>query len=207
MFANALRPLFLIALLNFVPTAAGAATSTDQASRFIQTLADQAIEVLRSNEAGLADRQARFRTLLKDRFAVRTIGRFVLGRHWRRATPEQQRQYLELFADWIVKTYAVRFGGYTDERLTITGTRVNPGDQDIFVGTEIAKPDSSVIFNANWRVRRINGSYRIIDIEVEGLSMAVAQRAEFNSVARRKGIDGLLDVLRTRIDDIDRNGS
>ncbi len=179
----------------------------DQAAGFIQSLADQAIEVLRAEDATLAEREDRFRALLKDRFAVRTIGRFVVGPYWRKATPEQRTAYLELFSDWIVKTYAVRFGGYTNEKLTITGTRVNPADQDIFVGTRIGNPDSSVAYRANWRVRQMNGSYKIIDVEVEGISMALTQQGEFKSVARRKGMDGLLQVLRERIHKISQNGS
>lgn len=203
MYAGSLRPLLLVALLTFVPVAAGAATPAESPAQFIRTLADQAIAVLQSKDATVAERQAKFHALLKERFAVRTIGRFVLGRYWGRATPEQQGEYFELFADWIAKTYAVRFGGYTDERFDITGTRHNPADGDVFVGTRIAKPDSSVAYEANWRVRRVNGSYKIIDVEVEGISMALTQRDEFSSVTRREGIDGLLNILRKRIDEID----
>ena len=203
---GSLRPLFVAAILTFLPVVAVAATPMEGPAQFIKALAEEAIEVLQSKDATLAERQTKFHALLKERFAVRTIGRFVLGRYWRRTTPEQQREYFELFADWIAKTYAVRFGGYTDERFDITGTRTNPGDGDVFVGTRIAKPESSVSYKANWRVRRINGSFKIIDVEVEGISMAMTQRAEFNSVTRREGIDGLLNILRERIDQIDRNG-
>ncbi|MFQ5955734.1 MAG: phospholipid-binding protein MlaC [Kiloniellales bacterium] len=197
----------MVLVLTFLPAVAGAAASADQAVRFIQSLADQAIEVLQAKDATLAEREDRFRTLLKERFAVRTISRFVIGPYWRKATPEQRSAYLELFSDWIVKTYAVRLGGYVDEEFSITGTRVNPADQDIFVGTRIVKPDSSVAYRAVWRVRRMNGSYKIIDVEVEGISMALTQQDEFKSVARRKGIDGLLEILRERIDRIDRDRS
>ncbi len=204
--SGSLRPLIVATILTFVPVVAGAATPMEGPAQFIQTLAADAIEVLGSKDATLAERQTRFHALLKQRFAVRTIGRFVLGRYWRRTTPEQQGIYFELFADWIAKTYAVRFGGYSDERFDITGTRTNPDDGDVFVGTRIAKPDSSVAYQAKWRVRRMNGIYKIIDVEVEGISMAMTQRAEFSSVTRRKGIDGLLNILRQRIDEIDRNG-
>ena len=206
MYSGSLRSLIVAAILTFVPVVAGAATPMEGPAQFIKTLAADAIEVLRSKDATLAERQIKFHALLKERFAVRTIGRFVLGRYWRRTTPEQRGEYFELFADWIAKTYAVRFGGYTDERFDVTGTRINPGDGDVFVGTRIAKPESSVAYKANWRVRRINGNYKIIDVEVEGISMAMTQRAEFNSVTRREGIDGLLNILRQRIDEIDRDG-
>ncbi len=205
--AGPFRYLFVVVVLTLLSPVASAAASADQAAEFIQSLADQAIEVLRAKDSTLAEREDRFRALLKDRFAVRTIGRFVVGPYWRKATPEQRTTYMELFSDWIVKTYAVRFGGYTNEKFTITGTRVNPADQDIFVGTRIGKPDSSVAYRANWRVRQMNGSYKIIDVEVEGISMALTQQGEFKSVARRKGMDGLLQVLRERIHEISQNGS
>jgi phospholipid transport system substrate-binding protein len=196
--------LILLALLGLAPLAARAATSTEGAVRFIESLADQAIAALQAKDATLAEREAKFHALLKQGFAVRTIGKFVLGPYWRRATPAQREEYLGLFAEWVVKTYAVRFGGYTDERFTVTGTRVNPGDGDIFVATRIDKPGSDLIYRANWRVRDMKGSYRIIDIEVEGISMAVTQRDEFKSVTRRQGIEGLLRTLRESIAKIDQ---
>jgi phospholipid transport system substrate-binding protein len=204
MLVRGLRSLFLLALLCVAPITARAVTSTDGAAEFIQSLANQAIEVLRSQEATLAEREARFHALLKKGFAVRTIGRFVLGSYWRKATPAQREEYLALFSEWVVKTYAVRFGGYTDERFTIAGTRVNEADGDIFVATHIDKPGSELVYRANWRVRDMSGGYRIIDIEVEGVSMALTQRDEFKSVARRQGIEGLLRTLRESIAKLDQ---
>ena len=65
------------------------------------------------------------------------------------------------------------------------------------VKTNIVQPGGPPI-KANWRVRPLNGEYKIIDIMVEGVSMAVTQRSEFNAVVRRQGMRGLLQTLRAR---------
>ena len=187
--------------------AAAAGTSADGAAKFIQSLADQAIAVLQSKDTTLSQRETEFRELLKRGFAIRAIGRFLLGPYWKKATDQQKEEYFQLISDWIVKTYAIRFGGYTNERFSIIGTRANPNDNDVFVASRIEKPGSSVSYKADWRVRETKAGYKIIDIEVDGISMALAQQSEFKSVARRNGIEGLLQILRQRIAEFERQSS
>ncbi len=69
--------------------------------------------------------------------------------------------------------------------------------KDVYVKTRIERPSGPPI-KATWRVRNTDGRLRVIDIMIEGISMAVTQRDEFAAVMRRNGIDGLLEVLRAR---------
>ena len=95
-----------------------------------------------------------------------------------------------------MQTYAARLGGYSGETLTVIGARA-ANDKDFIVSTHLVRPSGPAIA-ADWRVRVIDGQYRIIDIMVEGISMAITQRSEFASVVKRDGIDGLLTILRAR---------
>jgi len=90
---------------------AAAQISPDAAKQFIQSMGDQAIEVLQQKDATLEQREDRFRGILKDGFAIPQIGQFVAGTYWKQASADQQREYLNVFSEWIVKTYAIRFGG------------------------------------------------------------------------------------------------
>lgn len=194
------RTFFLSSLaVGLLPATAKAEASPEAikgASQFIQWLADQAIAVLGSTSSTLETRESEFRRLLSQGFAMPFIGRFVLGRYWRTATPEQREDYQELFAEYILRTYSSRLGGYAGETFNVTGARP-AGKQDILVATRIDRPSGPPI-KADWRVRVFDNEYKIIDIMVEGVSMAVTQRSEFTNVVRSQGFEGLLQALRAR---------
>ncbi len=166
------------------------------ASRFIGDLGDQALGALRADGDSLDRREARFRDLLREGFDLPFIARFTLGKTWRRATPNQQSEFVEAFAAYVLRTYAMRFGGYAGETMTIVSERA-AGDKDIVVQTRIDRPRGAPV-DARWRVRTTGARLRIIDVMVEGISMAVTQRDEFASVIRGHGLDGLIEILRAR---------
>ncbi len=201
-----IRRLIASAMLIVVLSAAGTARATvNDAAHFISRLGNQAIDTLRATDLTLDQREARFRGLLSQGFDLRFIGRFVLGRNWRGATPDQQNDYIALYGEYLLQIYSARLGGYSGETLTVTGAR-QANDKDIIVSTILERPSGSSII-ADWRVRTIDGRYRIIDIAVEGISMAITQRSEFASVVRRDGMDGLLTVLRARTTKISATAS
>jgi phospholipid transport system substrate-binding protein len=195
-FASLLRPAILIAAIVAPLVFGGEARAQATASQFISVLGQQAISTLQSTAGSLEQREQQFRGILAQNFDVPFIGRFVLGQHWRRATPQQQADYLALFEDFLVLTYSRRLGGYTGETLSIVGERP-ANDRDTVVRTRIDRPSGAPI-DADWRVRLIDGHFKIIDIEVAGVSMALTQRSEFASVIGRNGLNGLIEVLRAR---------
>ncbi|MDA1097777.1 MAG: ABC transporter substrate-binding protein [Proteobacteria bacterium] len=165
-------------------------------SAFIADLAGRAIDILQSSGKNLEQREAQFHTLLSNGFDMPFIARFALGKHWRKATPQQRADYQALFEEFILKTYSRRMGGYAGETFAVSDARP-AGKKDVMVKTHINQPGGPPI-NADWRVRPRNGQYKIIDIMVEGVSMAVTQRSEFNAVVGQQGIPGLLQALRAR---------
>ena len=171
-----------------------AAVQPGGASQFIRQLGDQAIAALRAPDTSLEAREAQIRNLLSEGFDLPFIGRFVLGRYWEQATPEQRSDYLALFGEYVLKTYSARLGGYAGESMTILSERP-AGTKDIVVNTRIERPSGPPI-EADWRVRTSGERYRIIDVMVAGVSMVVTQRSEFTAVVRRHGLQGLIEVLR-----------
>lgn len=166
------------------------------AAQFMQHIAGQAISILQTPNGTLEQREAHFRSLLAQGFDLDFISRFVLGKYWRRASAEERADYQALFREYILKTYSRRLGGYSGETFQIKGARA-AGKQDVMVSTVIVQPNGPPI-KADWRVRVYNQGYRIIDIMVEGVSMAITQRDEFSTVVRAQGMQGLLQALRAR---------
>lgn len=177
---------------------ASAADDVDaRAGKFIESLADKAIAALTEKDVSREDRLARFRGLLEEHFAVDTIGRWVLGRHWNDATEAERKEYLSLFEDLIVVTYVDRFNSYSGEKLAVSRTVPATGG-DLLVNSQITRPSGGEPVDVAWRVRDYGGRYKIVDVIVAGVSMGQTQRSEFTSVIRRNGghVQGLLTKLR-----------
>ena len=175
---------------------AGAKTEEEA---FIRSLADQAIAVLSDESMSLEDREAHLRDLLYDNFALDKIGPFVIGREWRRMNEAQRADYQQLFGEWTLRTYAKRLGGYSGQKFEILETVPAGETKDVFVRTKVASPGSSQDFRVDWRVSRIKGEMKIVDVVVEGVSMLVTTRSDFASVVNRRGVNGLIEMLRSRV--------
>ncbi|MCB9947375.1 MAG: ABC transporter substrate-binding protein [Rhodospirillaceae bacterium] len=188
-------------LLVVFPAGKAAATQDEAAAQaLVRNLGDEAIELLRETSASSAGTVAGVRDLFRTSFDVPTIGQFALGRHWRTATDAQRQEYLALFEDMVVETYARRFEGYDNQTFVVDGSRPE-GERDVMVRSRILDPNGPPV-EVNWRVRdRGAGNLQIIDVMVEGVSMAVTQRNEFSSIIQRNGgnIDALLQAIRDQI--------
>lgn len=166
---------------------------------FIQRLGDDAIALLEQKGITPSEAENNVRRLLRTGFAVPQIGRFVMGRYWRDMSAAQRDQYLNLFEDYIVKTYASKLSLYAGVRFQVTGER--PDGDGAVVNTEVRTPDGTPL-NVQWRMRTVQDQPQIIDVVIEGVSMALTQQSEFASVIRQNGgdIDALVNELRRKVE-------
>lgn len=173
-----------------------------KAASFIETLADQAVQALTTPGIDRGERITRFRKLFNERFAVSGIARWVLGRYWSTATPDQQKEYLRLFEDMVVASYVDRFTDYSGEKLKIRQTTAID-DQYVSVGTEIDRPSGPPV-QVGWRVGRSDDTFKVVDVVVEGTSMSTTMRSDFSSIIRQNGgeIEGLLSELRHKTESL-----
>ena len=190
----------LLALLIAVAAIAVPAPSraAGDAGDFISDLGQRTVQILAANLAE-RERETRFRAIFDEGFDVPAIARFVLGTYWRTASDEQRRTFLTLFETYVVHVYTVRFNEYSGQQLKVTAARAE-GDDAALVQSVIAQPSGAPPLRVDWRVSRTDRGYRINDVVVEGVSMAITQRQEFASVIQRNGgqIDALLKLLREK---------
>ena len=172
------------------------------AKKFIEILTSDAISMLTVEDISKTERADRFRRLMNENFAIKGIAKFVIGRHWRKATESEKKEYLQLFEDLLVDTYADRFAKYSGEKLLVKKSEVR-GKGDALVHTIMIRVDGAKPLKVTWRVRGKNGIYKIVDIMVEGISMVVTQKSEFASFIQKNGgsLGPLLIELRKRIQD------
>ncbi|HLO79006.1 MAG TPA: ABC transporter substrate-binding protein [Magnetospirillum sp.] len=169
------------------------------ARAFIQRLADTAMNTVAVKGLTDEERARRFRTLFVDTFDLPEIGRLVLARYWRVATAEQQQEFLRLFEDIQVYTWTRRFKEYSGETLEILGVQPE-GETDLLVESRIKRARLEPIAVA-WRVRKAGDTFRVLDIKVEGASMAFTHRSEYSSVIQGSGgqIEALLAAMRKKV--------
>ncbi|HVR67306.1 MAG TPA: ABC transporter substrate-binding protein [Verrucomicrobiae bacterium] len=203
---SALKSFLVLLFAGFIAASPGAAAA-DAPSDFITTLGTRAITELADEEISQADREARFRTLLNEHFDVPAIGRFVLGRHWKAASDTERTEFLKLFEDFIVRSYAARFAGYSGETFSVKGSTPGPKSATV-VHSKVLRGSAEPI-RLDWRVEPRGDKLVITDVIVEGVSMSVTQRSEFASVIQSSGgkIEGLLEALRNKTITADTTGA
>jgi len=166
------------------------------AEAFVQDAADRSLQILNAPGADDAQRLAGMSDLLFEVADVPLIARIVLGRHWRTATEAQRSAYLDAFRVYALDSLAYRFaslGG--DVGFRPLGRCVEDGD-DALVATEATLSSRPQPVRIDWRVRATAGKYRLIDVAVEGVSLVVSNRSEFDSVVGRQGLDALIAQIR-----------
>jgi phospholipid transport system substrate-binding protein len=179
---------------------AGAMQAADP-SALINQLVTQAINVIVDRNSTEDQREQKFRSLLQAGFDIPRISRFVLGRYWNVADANQRKEFSELFEDWIVRTYAARFGQYSGEKIRVVGTR-SEGPTTTVVVSQFVSPSGAPPAKVEWVVRKSgDNDYTIVDISVEGVSMALTQRDEIAAVADRSGgtVNSLNHAMQEKI--------
>jgi phospholipid transport system substrate-binding protein len=194
----ALGAAFILLALTARPAAAQ--QDTTAAQQFMRNLGDEVIRVI-SDDRTMSEMTAELGQLFRESFDTDTIGRFVLGRYWNVATPEQRDTYLALFREYIVQTYARRFTEYSNEEFIVQGGRPE-GERDVMVDSSIIRQQAGAPpVDVDWRLRQRDGQFQIVDVVIEGVSMALTYRDEFRTIIERNGgrVEALLTELRNAI--------
>lgn len=168
------------------------------AQAFVVKLGEDGISVLSDSNLTQEQKNKAFQEILSESFAMKTIARFALGSYWRSANKKQQEEYLELFEDMITNVYINRFEEYNGEMFETDNAR--PQGKSDFVVTSFITSTNGPDVKVDWRVREKNGKYRIVDVIVEGVSMALTQRSDFAAVIQSGGgdVEALLVHLREK---------
>ncbi|MDH5750382.1 MAG: ABC transporter substrate-binding protein [Rhodospirillales bacterium] len=183
-------------LANIMP-AAGGADTVQRASMTMQAFGLEAIGVLSDPSLDGAKRETYFHDLLARDLDIPVLAKFMLGKHWRKTQGEQREAYEKVFRIFILKTYSSRLGGSHFDRFEVIKSEKS-GKNDILVHSQVSEGQRKPI-RAVWRLRERNGKFVILDLMVEGISMALTLRQEFAAIIReKKDVNGLIATLLQR---------
>jgi phospholipid transport system substrate-binding protein len=123
------------------------------------------------------------------------MARLILARHWRDASVEQRERFTVAFRRTLLNAYGVRLADYLDSRVAVIPRRSRQDDRMAVVATEIEVGRGQPNVMVNYRLRPVDGAWRVFDVEAEGLSFVGNFRSHFNSEINRSGLDALIQRL------------
>lgn len=121
----------------------------------------------------------------------------AVGKHWPKATPEQQQALVDEFRTMLVRTYSSAIASVSDYKIDFKPLNAAPGADDVTVNTEVSKPGAPPI-PIDYAMEKRNGGWKVYDVKVDNVSLVTVYRNSFNSEVRRNGIDGLIAALERR---------
>ena len=198
--AIGLSSLLLAGALMLSGLAAPRADTGHPASSFLDSVRERAIAGLTDPTRSDQERETLFRSLLNETFDIKRIGRFVVGRYWRQAETADQEAFLDAFEDAIVQRFLPIFSHYNGEQLIIGEAAPDSKNPKYTVVTSTYVDSQGREVKADWRLLEADGGYKVFDVLVEGVSMAITLRSEYASVIKQQGgLPGLVDLLRDKL--------
>jgi phospholipid transport system substrate-binding protein len=158
--------------------------------------------------SGIDSRRAEFRkdptglyklvgeTLLPH-FDTPYAAQLVLGQHWRNATPEQRKRFIDAFYQSLLYTYGDAMVDFTADRLRVLPTKVADTDERATVRTEIKRSNGTKV-GVNYSLRKVSGQWKAWDVVIDGISYVKSYREDYGSEVQQKGLDAVISRLEAK---------
>ncbi|HQT77300.1 MAG TPA: ABC transporter substrate-binding protein [Rhodopila sp.] len=193
------RQFLLFAAASGVALAArpGFAQSAEKAAAFVKSTGDKLVAIV--NGPGSAEqKRAAMSRVINTAVDVDGVGRFCLGRYWRQATPQQQKEYLRLFHEVLVTNITAKLGEY--QGVSFVMGRSHMQDENAVVSTTVNRPNNPPTA-VDWVIADPNANPRIVDVVAEGTSLRLTQRSDYASylVHNNNSVEALITAMKNQI--------
>jgi phospholipid transport system substrate-binding protein len=174
-----------------------AAPSAAAAQQFIKQAGARMVAVVNGN-GSVSQKATALRQIVNQDVAVSQVGKFVLGRYWRLATPAQRQEYMGLFHQLLANNITTQIRAYKGITFTVEGATSLPEGEG--VNTVIARPGEQPA-HVQWVVQTVAGAPKIVDVIVEGTSLRVTERSDYSSVINDNGgqVNALISVMKRKL--------
>ncbi|MFI3242447.1 MAG: ABC transporter substrate-binding protein [Alphaproteobacteria bacterium] len=195
-----MKKLFAITLSVLIfSNVAHASINAKKAEDFVKKMTTTGIEELVNSNLSASEKTKKFTKLFEEYFDLDFIGKFVLGRYYRTATPEEKKSFIAAYKEYNVRTWSGRFDEFKGKSFDFKGSSASNSASQIFVDTEVDMGDGSVPAKVVWRVlEEKDGAYKVVDIVIENVSLAVSARSEYTSFLKNNG--GSISALIKKLD-------
>ena len=169
------------------------AIEEEEAKSFVVSIGNQAIKILKIPVDDKNKRKQELRNLLQEKFDMRFISKVILGKEISKNTSQDKLEnFAKIFELHIVNIYSSQLGTYKGQKFTVKNTNIKK--KDAFVYSTIESPEYPTT-NIVWRVRDRENGLKVIDMQVEGVSLLRTKKNDFAMILGSEGIDGLINKL------------
>lgn len=194
---------YLILAVTLSAFGAGDLRAQDDGPRaVVSTFQDTLLATMKeAGSLGFEGRYQRLQPAMEAAFDLEQMTRIVVGTRWAKLSEAEHRQLVDLFRRFSVSTYAREFSGYGGEQFEIGDGRAQPGLGTVVETRLVLKDDKPV--ELNYLLRQTPQGWRIVDIYLDGtISELARRRAEFASIIRSQGVDGLIALLKKKNEEL-----
>ena len=125
------------------------------------------------------------------------LSRLTLGKYWRTANDRQRMRFTDEFKELLVRTYSTALTEYSGQAITYTPVKTTADGNRSIVRTAFQQPAGGSV-RVDYSLYKVSGGWKIYDVKIEGISLAVNYRSSFAQAIRSHGLDGLIEHLATR---------
>jgi phospholipid transport system substrate-binding protein len=164
----------------------------------VKNTANDVLEIIRKDKDIQSGDMRKISSLAEEKilphFDFERMSRMVLGKHWSKASKEQQQQFVTEFRSLLIRTYASALTKYRNQTIEYKPMRAQPSDTDVTVRTQIVQPGGQPLPIDYSLVKKEDG-WKVYDVVIEGVSLVTNYRGQFSSEVRQSGMDGLIQRL------------
>ena len=166
--------------------------------KFVSNFADNAISILGNKSLDINQKNLQFTDLVMSSIDMNLISKFVLSKYWKTASQAQKVAYLNAFEEYFISSYANKLDQYSGEKIIIVSS--DAAKKFVIVKSNIVRDGADTLkIELDWRLLTRDGQTKIIDLSIEGISLIIAQREEFQSFLNNNNgdLDALINKLRS----------
>ena len=180
-------------LLLVQPVLAAAAEPGEQVRQTVDNLLAALNDPGLAGESNKNERRQKLKQLIYQRFDFTEMARRSLGPEWRRRSPAQQKEFVQLFGDLLERTYLDQIESYSREKVRYLDQRADGSYAK--VATKIVDSKGQE-YAVDYRLHNVNGDWKVYDVVIEDVSLVNNYRAQFSRVLTKSSFEELLDAMK-----------
>ena len=184
-------------LLSFVP-AFSALAQQQGPDELVRQVTNDVLEAIKSDKQLQAGDRRKALKLAEEKVLphidFQEATRLAVGRSWAKATPEQKKRLITEFRNMLVRTYSNAITAYEGQSMKVMPVRMKPGDTEVTVHNQFLRAGGKPVL-LDYAMHKTDKGWKIYDIVVEGVSLVLTYRSEFDAVVKQDGIDALIQRL------------
>jgi len=193
-----MKSLFLWVFGAFLLVSGQAIADVDSPDVLIKKVSDDVLTIVRQDKDIQSGNTKKAMDLVEAKvlphFNFQHMTALAMGKDWRKASTEQKKRLSEEFKTLLVRTYSNALTGYRDQTMRYKPVKMQPGDDEVLVRTEIVQPGNKPI-QLDYALEKLADGWKVFDVVVAGVSLVTNYRDTFSQEVRANGVDGLVQML------------